>query len=113
MPERKSIMFPGFSHQNPIPNASRVGNIVMSSVIGGSNPGTRELPASLDENAGGTPENIVKIDFYVQDPATQRDALNAEWVKMFPNPDSRPARHTTALPAGSRAMVQAAFFAVL
>jgi 2-iminobutanoate/2-iminopropanoate deaminase len=127
MPERKSVMFPGFSHQNPIPNASRVGNIVMSSVIGGSNPGTRELPPSLEEQvknffnyiraaieaAGGTPENIVKIDFYVQDPATQREALNAEWVKMFPNPDSRPARHTTALPAGSRAMVQAAFYAVL
>jgi hypothetical protein len=32
---------------------------------------------------------------------------------MFPNADSRPARHTTQLPAGSRAMVQAAFFAVL
>jgi 2-iminobutanoate/2-iminopropanoate deaminase len=127
VPERKSIMFPGFSHQNPIPNASRVGNIVMSSVIGGSNPGTRELPSTLEqqvknvfdyiraaiEAAGGTPQNIVKIDFYVQDPATQREALNAEWVKMFPNPDSRPARHTTALPAGSRAMVQAAFYAVL
>ena len=127
MPERKSVMFPGFSHQNPIPNASRVGNIVMSSVIGGSNPGTRELPPTLEaqvknvfdyiraaiEAAGGTSENIVKIDFYVQDPATQREALNAEWVKMFPNPDSRPARHTTALPPGSRAMVQAAFYAVL
>ncbi|HVC55686.1 MAG TPA: RidA family protein [Stellaceae bacterium] len=127
MPERRSIMFPGFSHQNPIPNASRVGNIVMSSVIGGSNPGTRELPASLEaqvanvfgyiraaiEAAGGTPENIVKIDFFVKDPATQREALNAEWVKMFPNADSRPARHTTSLPADSRAMVQASFVAVL
>jgi 2-iminobutanoate/2-iminopropanoate deaminase len=127
MAQRQSVNFTGFSHQNPIPNASRVGNIVMSSVIGGSNPGTRELPSTLEaqvknvfdyiraaiEAAGGTPENIVKIDFYVQDPATQREALNAEWVKMFPNPDSRPARHTTALPAGSRAMVQAAFYAVL
>jgi len=127
MAERRSVNFPGFSHQNPIPNASRVGNIVMSSVIGGSNPGTRELPASLEaqvanvfgyiraaiEAAGGTPENIVKIDFYVKDPTTQREALNAEWVKMFPDANSRPARHTTALPADSRALVQAAFFAVL
>jgi enamine deaminase RidA (YjgF/YER057c/UK114 family) len=127
MPERRSVNFPGFSHQNPIPNASRVGNIVMSSVIGGTNPGTRELPATLEaqvanvfgyiraaiEAAGGTPGNIVKIDFQVKDPATQREALNAEWVKMFPDPNSRPARHTTALPADSRAMVQAAFFAVL
>jgi 2-iminobutanoate/2-iminopropanoate deaminase len=127
MPERRSVMFPGFSHQNPIPNASRVGNIVMSSVIGGSNPGTRELPPTLEAQvanvfgyiraaiaaAGGTPENIVKIDFFVKDPATQREALNAEWVRMFPDPNSRPARHTQPLPADSRAQVQASFVAVL
>lgn len=127
MPERRSIMFPGFSHQNPIPNASRVGNIVMSSVIGGSNPGTRELPASLEaqvanvfgyiraaiEAAGGSPANIVKIDFFVKDPTSQREALNAEWVRMFPDPDSRPARHTQPLPPDSRALVQASFVAVL
>jgi 2-iminobutanoate/2-iminopropanoate deaminase len=122
-----SVNFPGFSHQNPIPNASRVGNIVMSSVIGGSKPGTRELPASLEEQvanvfgyiraaveaAGGSPEHIVKIDFFVKDPASQREALNAEWVRMFPDPNSRPARHTQPLPADSRALVQASFVAVL
>jgi 2-iminobutanoate/2-iminopropanoate deaminase len=127
MVERKSVNFPGFSHQNPIPNASRVGNIVMSSVIGGSNPGTRDLPPTLEaqvanvfgyiraaiEAAGGTPENIVKVDFLVRDPATQREALNAEWVKMFPDPNSRPARHTQPLPPDSRALVQASFVAVL
>ena len=127
MSERRSINFPGFSHQNPIPNASRVGNIVMSSVIGGSNPGTRELPASLEaqvanvfgyiraavEAAGGKPEHIVKIDFFVKDPTSQREALNAEWIKMFPDPTSRPARHTQPLPAESRALVQASFVAVL
>jgi 2-iminobutanoate/2-iminopropanoate deaminase len=127
MAQRQSVNFPGFSHQNPIPNASRVGNIVMSSVIGGSNPGTRDLPLTLEaqvanvfnyirsavESAGGTPEHIVKINFYVKDPATQREALNAEWLKMFPDPNSRPARHTQALPADSRALVQADFVAVL
>lgn len=127
MPERRSVNFPGFSHQNPIPNASRVGNIVMSSVIGGSNPGTRDLPPSLEaqaanvfgyiraavEAAGGKTEHIVKVDFFVKDPGTQREALNAEWVKMFPDPNSRPARHTQPLPADSRALVQASFVAVL
>ena len=48
MTERQSVNFPGFSHQNPIPNASRVGTIVMASVIGGSSPGTRELPPTLE-----------------------------------------------------------------
>ena len=69
MAKRQSIMFPGFSHQNPIPNASRIGNIVMSSVIGPSNPGTRDIPPTLEAQvanlfihlraaitaAGGTP----------------------------------------------------------
>jgi 2-iminobutanoate/2-iminopropanoate deaminase len=127
MARRQSVNFPGFSHQNPIPNASRVGNIVMSSVIGGSNPGTRELPATLEEQvrnlfthvrnavaaAGCSPEDIVKMTFWVKDPATQREALNAEWVKMFPDADSRPARHTQHLPADSRALVQCDFVAVL
>ena len=127
MAERKSVNFPGFSHDNPIPNASRVGNILMSSIIGGRNPGTRELPPTLAaqvanvfgyiraavEAAGGGTEHIVKIDFFVKDPASQREALNAEWVKMFPNPNSRPARHTQPLPADSRALVQASFVAVL
>ena len=127
MARRKSINFPGFSHQNPIPNASRVGNIVMSSVIGGSNPGTRELPATLEEQvrnlfthvrnavatAGCSTEDIVKMTFWVKDPATQREALNAEWVRMFPDADSRPARHTQQLPADSRALVQCDFVAVL
>jgi 2-iminobutanoate/2-iminopropanoate deaminase len=123
MVERQSVNFPGFSHQNPIPNASRVGNIVMSSVIGRSNPGTRELPPTIEaqvanvfgyirsavEAAGGRTEHIVKINFFVKDPTSEREALNAEWVKMFPDPNSRSARHTQALPADSRALVQADF----
>jgi 2-iminobutanoate/2-iminopropanoate deaminase len=49
----------------------------------------------------------------VKDPVKQRAALNDEWVKMFPNPESRPARHTQHLPADARALVQADFIAVL
>jgi 2-iminobutanoate/2-iminopropanoate deaminase len=114
-------------HENPIPNASRIGNIVMSSVIGGANPGSRDLPPTLEqqvanvfghirhdiEAAGGSVDDIIKITFWVKDPAKQRAALNTEWVKMFPDAASRPARHTLTLPADSRAMVQADFVAVL
>src|SRR5262252_192568 len=99
----------------------------MSSVIGGTKPGTRELPPSLDEQvanvfahirhdveaAGGSVDDIIKINFWVKDPLSQRAALNTEWVKMFPDPESRPARHTLALPADSRALIQADFTAVL
>jgi enamine deaminase RidA (YjgF/YER057c/UK114 family) len=127
MAKRQSINGSRARHENPIPNASRIGNIVMSSVIGGANPGTRELPSTLEaqvanvfgyirhdiEAAGGSVDDIIKITFYVKDPATQRAALNAEWLKMFPDADARPARHTQPLPADSRAMVQADFVAVI
>ena len=63
--------------------------------------------------AGGTVDDIIKVTFWVKDPATQRAALNAEWLKMFPDAAARPARHTLPLPPDSRAMVQADFTAVL
>lgn len=127
MAKRQSINGSHPRHQNPIPNASRIGSIVMSSVIGGTKPGSRELPETLEgqvanvfahirhdvEAAGGTVENIIKITFWVRDPANQRSAINTEWVKLFPSADSRPARHTLALPADSRSLVQAVFTAVL
>ena len=127
MKKRQSINGSRARHENPIPNACRIGNIVMSSVIGGSNPGTRELPTTLEqqvanvfsyirhdvEAAGGTVDDIIKITFWVKDPVKQRAVLNDEWVKMFPDAASRPARHTQHLPADSRAMVQADFIAVL
>ncbi|MBN8908155.1 MAG: RidA family protein [Rhodospirillales bacterium] len=127
MTRRQSINGSRARHENPIPNASRIGNLVMSTVIGGANPGTRELPPTLEaqvanvfayirhdvEAAGGSVDDIIKITFWVKDPAKQRAALNEEWVKMFPDPDERPARHTLTLPADSRALVQADFTAVL
>ena len=39
----------------------------------------------------------------MKDPATGRKALNGEWSKMFPDPESRPARHTLALAASNAA----------
>ena len=51
MAKRQSINGPVARHENPIPNASRIGNIVMSSVIGGTNPGTRT--AARARAAGG------------------------------------------------------------
>ena len=127
MAKRQSVNGSRARHENPIPNASRIGNIVMSSVIGGANPGTRELPDALEqqvanvfahirhdiEAAGGSVDDIIKITFWVKDPVNQRAALNAEWVKMFPDPAARPARHTLPLPADSRAKVQADFTAVM
>ncbi len=127
MAKRQSINWPGFSHSNPIPNASRIGNMVMSSVIGPRDPESGKVPDSLEEQvvnlfkhlaaaikaAGGTPDDFLKIEFWAKDQAAGRAALNGEWEKMFPDPAARPARHTQALPASSPVHIQCAFTAVL
>ena len=127
MSNRRGINGARARHQNPIPNASRVGNIVMSSVISGTNPGTRELPPDLAgqmanlfahvradiEAAGGSVDDIIKMTFWMQDPTTGRAAINDEWVKMFPNEASRPARHTQPSSGGGNALVTCDFVAVL
>ncbi|TXL70962.1 RidA family protein [Vineibacter terrae] len=127
MAKRKSIEIPGFKHQNPIPVASRIGNLLMSSVTSGVDPGTRNLPPELPrqianlfahikatvEAAGGTPDDIIKITFWMKDPANGRAAINEEWVKMFPDPDSRPARHTQHLAGDGPSQISCDFVAVL
>jgi 2-iminobutanoate/2-iminopropanoate deaminase len=134
MSNRRSINGARARHQNPIPNASRVGNIVMSSVISGANPGTRDLPPDLAGQmanlfrhmrddiaaAGGSVDDIVKVTFWMQDLTTGRAAINDEWVRMFPDEASRPARHTLASSGpsagpscGGNALVTCEFVAVL
>ncbi|SKA36603.1 Enamine deaminase RidA, house cleaning of reactive enamine intermediates, YjgF/YER057c/UK114 family [Enhydrobacter aerosaccus] len=127
MAKRKSINYPGFKHENPIPNASLIGNTLMSSIITGRDPDTGKAPPELDaqvtnvfrqiklcvEAAGGTPDDILKINFWMKDPATGRKALNGEWSKMFPDPESRPARHTLALGANNPNHLTCDFVAVI
>ena len=127
MAKRKSINYSGFKHENPIPNASLVGNILMSSIISGRDPDTATMPPDLDaqvvnifrqiklcvEAAGGTPDDILKVNFWMKDPATGRKALNGEWSKMFPDPDSRPARHTLSLAVNAANHVTCDFVAVI
>jgi enamine deaminase RidA (YjgF/YER057c/UK114 family) len=127
MARRKSINWAGFKHENPIPNASLLGNILMSSIISGRDPDTGTMPPDLDaqvvnifrqiklcvEAAGGTPDDILKVNFWMKDPATGRKALNGEWSRMFPDPASRPARHTLSLAATAANHVTCDFVAVI
>ena len=127
MAKRKSINYPDFKHENPIPNASRVANIMMSSIISGRDPQTSAMPPDLDgqvanifkqirlcvEAGGGSVEDIIKINFWMKDPATGRKALNGEWVAMFPDADSRPARHTLASGPNAANHVTCDFTAVI
>ena len=126
MTKRQSIEIPGFSHANPIPGARRIGNIMMSSVISGRDPSTAETPEdqgqqicnifshirSAVEAAGGSVDDIIKITFWVDDPAAGRAALNDEWLKMFPDEASRPARHTLSSGGSRSGQITCDFVAV-
>ena len=126
MTKRRSIEIEGFSHSNPIPAASIVGGVLMSSIIAGRDPVTGKLPPTLEEQlanlflfarrivegAGGTTEDILKMNFWLRDPS-KRDVINDEWVKMFPDPAARPARHTQPLTGGGDALAQCNVTAVI
>jgi 2-iminobutanoate/2-iminopropanoate deaminase len=45
------------------------------------------------EAAGGSPDDIVKLVVWAKDKSF-KDAMNKEWLAMFPDEHSRPARHT-------------------
>ncbi|MBV9858821.1 MAG: RidA family protein [Alphaproteobacteria bacterium] len=109
MEQRRSIHVEGVRHVNPIPSACRRGPFVVSGAISGADPVTGTIPPDLDaqcrqmfENvrrviaaAGGTPEDIVKMTVWIAD-RSLRETMNRYWVEMFPDPQSRPARHTVA-----------------
>jgi 2-iminobutanoate/2-iminopropanoate deaminase len=104
---RKSIFVEGFSHgAQPIPAASRVGNLVMTGGVYGLDRATGQLAGSVQDQArhmfenlerilqasGTSLDRVVKMTFYIKVPDA-RAAINDQWLKAFPDPASRPARH--------------------
>ena len=124
MTRRKSIHIGEFKHANPIPNACRIGNLLMSGVILGRDA-TGKMPEKIEdqcanmfghmkaivEAGGGTTDDIIKMTVWLQD-RTQRAPVNTEWLKMFPDENNRPARHTM-LAAGGPALIQCDITAVI
>ena len=118
MSDRASINF-GRKHANPIPNACRIGNLVMSSVIIGTDPVSGEMPADMEtqcrnmfvhvrgiaETAGGSTDDIIKMTVWLKN-LNDRAALNEEWLRMFPDPASRPARHAHQYVGDLTALIQ-------
>jgi 2-iminobutanoate/2-iminopropanoate deaminase len=123
---RRSIHLPGVTHKAPIPTAAVVGNLLMSSAIGGKDPETGEQPPDaatqvrnafatmrrLVEGAGGTTADIVKVTVFLRDRA-DRTYVDEEWLAMFPDPEDRPARHAVALEREGKALVQLEIVAVI
>ena len=123
---RRSIYVEGFGHKNPIPAACRIGAMVYSGSIQGSDPATGQYGETLEEQsrlmfeqvrriveaAGGGVGDIVKMTVWMKD-RTRRAALNGPWLEMFPDPQSRPARHTMNADLDGGKLVECEFVAVL
>ncbi len=124
--QRESIHLDGFAHRNPVPAASRIGRFLYSGVLTGRDPETKDMPEDmasqcanafvhireLMERAGGSTDNIVKITCWLAN-YRDREALNAEWVSMFPDPDSRPARQVMAAILDQGALIQCDLVAIM
>ncbi|SRR5581483_11709163 len=111
MSDRVSVEVPGLEHMNPIPNASRIGSFLASGGIFGKDPKTGKVADGLEAQlaqtfanvrtilkAGGAkPEHVIKLNVWLKD-IGDRPVLNKYWLEMFPDPHSRPARHTFPTP---------------
>jgi 2-iminobutanoate/2-iminopropanoate deaminase len=107
MTKRRSIEVAGLEHVNPIPNASRIGPFLMTGGIYGKDPQTGKLVPGIEgqcavmfanirrvlDAGGATTEDIIKINVWMKH-KDDREHVNREWLAMFPDPHSRPARHT-------------------
>lgn len=126
MSRRQSIYIEGFPHANPTPAACRVGQMLYSAVVYGRDPETQQVPADFDqqvkfmfthvrnivEAAGGSLDDIIKFTLWMSD-KTQRDIVNRHWEALFPDRESRPARHTLDGNFTGNTRIQCDFIAVL
>lgn len=103
----RSLEVEGVSHVNaPIPMGACVGNMIFSSGIMGKDPTTNTLPPdassqakfafqnmkALLEAGNATLDHIAKMTVFIKDESA-RPAINEEWLRYFPDPHDRPARH--------------------
>ncbi len=116
-----SIEIESFKHQNPIPAATRIGPLIESGIIPPFNDGERKVPDSLEEMVanlflhignildvgGATWADVIKIMFFAEDPGAAKDVINRFWEAKFPDPASRPSRHTLKVPeSGTKATIR-------
>ena len=108
---RTSIHVGEIAHQSPIPNASRIGNIIVSGLIRGADPATSQLAATLEQQCAFMFEHIVNVTVWMKE--LKREPVNDEWVKMFPDPAARPARQIMEVPMEPGVLIQCDFMAVI
>lgn len=116
----RSLEVAGLNHGSaPIPMGARVGNMIFTSGISGKDPKTGKLADGaaaqafhafenlrlLLESGGATMADVGQVTVLTVDESL-RDAVNAEWLRHFPDPHDRPARHTTVQALRGGALLQ-------
>jgi len=104
--KRSVIKVPGLEYMNPIPLATRIGSLLVTGPIPGKDPETVQTGADIEIQcvlmfaniprvmvaAGESIDDIIKLSVWLKgDDKTQ---LNEQWLAMFPDRESQPARHT-------------------
>jgi 2-iminobutanoate/2-iminopropanoate deaminase len=125
MARREVIELEGFAHGNPIPVAVKIGNMVYSGGIAGTDERGVTSPdpdqqigqvfrnvRRIVERAGGTLADVAKLDVKLRDMA-HRSIVNKYWLEMFPDEHDRPARHTTQGDLPGSLVIQVELVAVL
>lgn len=125
MAHRESMHIPGLvRHKNPISHCTRVGNMLFSGAIVGYDK-NGALPEGLDEQVANAFANmrilvegagfelgeIGKLTVFLKDTG-DRNAVNREWLKMFPDDHDRPARHAVKTDFDGKVLVQLEIIAV-
>jgi len=103
-----------------------IGNILMTSAIMGHDPTTGGFPKDKETQirfafdslkatlleAGATPTDIIKLDLFFID-KNDRVLVNPYWLEMFPDPASRPTRHSQIAILGVGCCIQISATAVM
>ena len=124
---RRSIEVSGLHHGGlPVPQAAVVGGLLISSGISPLDPADGAVPEDVKHQvslvfdnarrvlaaAGGTSEDIVKVTVFVRDKGI-RPIVDEQWLILFPNPASRPARHMLRTDLADPLQIQLEITAVL
>jgi 2-iminobutanoate/2-iminopropanoate deaminase len=124
---RVSIDVEGLSHgELPIPSASRIGPFVATGGVRGVDRATHQTPedpaaqaelmydnlVAILAAAGATPDQVLKLTVWIAD-ASLRPIVNPGWLRLFPDPASRPARHILIYDLPGKMAIQCEALAVI
>jgi len=125
---RETIEIPNMSHgNNPIPAATRIGNMVFTGGVLPSDPETGKVPENdpakqaefvfrnaerIMQAAGGSMADVGRITVFVKD-LSIREHVNTEWLKYFPDEHDRPSRHTQQIDLRGATLIQLEVVGVL